>query len=116
MRRGIEVVLDAISFAEHVTEADLVLTGEGKTDSQTLSGKTPFGVAQVANREEKPIILISGAIDEESRELLAPLFTELHAVADGTISSKESIDHASYYLRLKTKKVMENYLSNHNLE
>jgi len=47
MKRGIEVVLDAISFAEHVKGANLVLTGEGKTDSQTLSGKTPFGVALV---------------------------------------------------------------------
>lgn len=112
MKRGIEVVLDAISFAEHVKGANLVLTGEGKTDSQTLSGKTPFGVAQVTNREDKPIILISGAIDEESRGLLAPLFTELHAVADGTISSKESIDNAGYYLRLKTKEVMGNYLTN----
>ena len=112
MKRGIEVVLEEISFAEHIADANLILTGEGKTDSQTLSGKTPFGVAEAANREDKPIILISGAIDEESRELLARLFTEIHAVADGTISSKESIDHAGYYLRLKTKEVMENYLAN----
>ncbi len=104
-------MLEAISFAEHITKADLVLTGEGKSDSQTLSGKTPFGIAKVANRNGKPIILISGVIDDESRELLVPLFTELHVVADVTISSKESIDHARYYLRLKTKKVMENYLA-----
>ncbi len=116
MKRGIEVVLDAISFAEQLMDADLILTGEGKTDSQTLAGKTPFGIAQVAHREGKPIILISGAVDEDSRELLEPLFAELHAVADGTISSKESIDGAGYYLRLKTKKVMENYLANYNIE
>ena len=111
MKQGISVVLEAISFDEQIADADLILTGEGKTDSQTLSGKTPFGVAKVANREGKPIILISGALDEESRELVAPMFTELHAVADGTVSSKASIDNASHYLRLKTKRVMEDYLT-----
>ncbi|XKI12229.1 Glycerate kinase [Sporosarcina sp. ANT_H38] len=111
MKQGIQVVLDAISFDEYVTDSDLVITGEGKTDSQTLSGKTPFGVAKVAQRKGKPVILISGAIDEESRNLLAPMFNELHAVADGTVSSKESIEHASHYLRAKTKRVMENYLT-----
>ena len=90
----------------------LVITGEGKTDSQTLSGKTPFGVAKVAHREGKPVILISGAIDEESRDLLTPVFDELYAVADGTVSPQESIEHASHYLRTKTKMVMENYLNN----
>lgn len=110
MKQGIQVVLDAISFDEYVTDADLVITGEGKTDSQTLSGKTPFGVAKVAQRKGKPVILISGVLDEESRNLLAPMFNELHAVTDGTVSSKESIEHASHYLRAKTKRVMENYL------
>ena len=114
MKQGISVVLDAISFDEQITDADLIITGEGKTDSQTLSGKTPFGIAKAAHRRGKPVILISGALDEESWDLLAPMFNELHAVADGTISSQDSIAHASHYLRVKTKKVMGNYLSSFN--
>ena len=51
-------------------------------------------------------------VDEESRDLLAPMFHELHAITDGTVSSQESIEHASHYLRAKTKQVMENYLNN----
>ena len=74
IKQGIDVVLDAISFEEHLKDADLVITGEGKTDVQTLSGKTPFGIAKVAQREGKPIILISGAIDEESRDCFRPYF------------------------------------------
>ena len=112
MKQGIDVVLNAIAFDEHITDADLVITGEGKTDSQTLSGKTPFGVAKVSHREGKPVILISGAIDEVSRDQLTPIFDELYAVADGTVSPQESIEHASHYLRKKTKLVMENYLNN----
>uniref|UniRef100_UPI001CCD763C glycerate kinase n=1 Tax=Escherichia coli TaxID=562 RepID=UPI001CCD763C len=56
MRQGIDVVLEAIDFEHHVKDADMIITGEGKTDLQTLSGKTPFGIAKVAHREGKPVI------------------------------------------------------------
>ena len=52
MKRGIDVVLEAISFNNHIHDADLILTGEGKTDAQTFSGKTPFGIAEVANARD----------------------------------------------------------------
>lgn len=111
IKRGINVVLDAMSFDKQVRDADLILTGEGKTDKQTLSGKAPLGIAEVARRQGKPVILISGAIDEKSRKLLTSIFEEIHAVADGMVSSKESIDNAGYYLRLKTKSVIGQYLT-----
>lgn len=113
IEQGIEVVLNAISFDKQIIDADLIITGEGKTDSQTLSGKTPFGVAKVAHKKGKTIILISGVLEEESRDLLSPFFNELHAITDGTVSSEESIARASHYLRVKTKQVMENYLINY---
>lgn len=108
MKQGIYVVLKAISFDTHIKDADLIITGEGKTDIQTLSGKTPFGIAKEAQKEGKPIILISGAIDEESRDSLTPFFTELHAIADGT-TTDESMKNAFHFLRQRTKSVLENY-------
>ncbi|MFS0690189.1 glycerate kinase [Sporosarcina sp. 179-K 8C2 HS] len=107
MRQGIDVVLEAIDFEKHVKDADLIITGEGKTDMQTFSGKTPFGIAKVAHREGKPVILISGAVDEESRDALTPLFTEVHAIMDEHVSVEEAIADAFNLLRKKTKKVME---------
>ena len=104
-----EVVLDAISFKEQLKEADLIITGEGKTDGQTLSGKTPYGIAQ--NAKEKQVILISGAIDDESRSTLSTIFTELHAIVDETISPEESMKDAYHYLRCKTKKVVACFLT-----
>lgn len=111
MKQGISVVLKAISFDEQLQEADLILTGEGKTDVQTLSGKTPFGIAQVVKREGKKVILISGALDEKSRVQLAPFFTELHAIADETVPAEDSMEQAYRYLRLKTKQTIENYFA-----
>ena len=107
MRQGIDVVLEAIDFEQHVKDADLIVTGEGKTDLQTLSGKTPFGIAKVAHREGKPVILISGAVDEESRDALTPLFTQVHAIMDENVSVEDAIADAFNHLRRKTKKVME---------
>ncbi|CAM3192281.1 glycerate kinase [Filibacter tadaridae] len=112
MSQGIDVVLNAISFDAHVKSANLILTGEGKTDVQTLSGKTPFGVAKVAHRESIPIILISGAVDEECRESLMSMFDEIHALTDDSVSSEEAIEHAFHLLQKKTKVVFEDYIKN----
>lgn len=109
MKQGIDVVLEAIAFHEAIEDADLVITGEGKTDRQTLSGKTPFGIAKAAQRKGKPAILISGAVDEESRESLIPLFTEVHAIMDDDVSVEEAVANAFNHLKEKTRKVMESY-------
>ena len=102
MKRGIDVILGAISFNDHIRDAELILTGEGKTDAQTFSGKTPFGIAEVAKRKGVPIILISGLVAKESRELLRPLFTEVHSVVSEDVRVEESMRESFKYVRLKT--------------
>lgn len=60
--RGVDMVLDAIGFDKIITGADLVITGEGRIDSQTLTGKTPYGVAQRAVRLGIPVVAIGGLV------------------------------------------------------
>lgn len=60
LRPGIEIVLDTVQLAHQVSDADLVITGEGRIDSQTVHGKTPMGVAKVARRFNVPVIALSG--------------------------------------------------------
>ena len=64
LKSGIEIVLDAVGFAQKVQQADLVITGEGKIDAQSIYGKTPVGVAQLAKKYDKPVIAIAGNIGE----------------------------------------------------
>lgn len=64
MQRGISLVLDTLDFAERVKSADLVIVGEGCTDHQTLCGKAPIGVAEVAKADQVPVVCISGALGE----------------------------------------------------
>lgn len=62
LRRGIEIVTEALGLAEQVKDADLVITGEGRIDSQSINGKVPVGVASVAKRFNKPVIGIAGSL------------------------------------------------------
>jgi glycerate kinase len=64
MKMGIEVVLDTVGFERHLKDADLVLTGEGKLDGQSLEGKVVVGVAQRAKKYGVPTIAIVGGVEE----------------------------------------------------
>ena len=57
---------------------------------QTLSGKTPYGIAKAAHKEGMPVLLLSGTIDEESREFLKPLFAECYALTDETVPIEQA--------------------------
>lgn len=62
LKRGVDLVLDQIGFDSIIDGADLVITGEGCSDYQTLKGKTAAGVLERAQRKGVPVMLVSGAI------------------------------------------------------
>ncbi|QJD93308.1 glycerate kinase [Duganella dendranthematis] len=62
LRPGSEIVTAAVGLDAAVANADLVITGEGRIDGQTIHGKTPVGVARVAQRHCKPVIAIAGGL------------------------------------------------------
>ncbi|WP_448073693.1 glycerate kinase [Georgenia yuyongxinii] len=64
LRPGVDVVMAAARLEERMAGADLVLTGEGGVDAQTLRGKTPFGVARAASRHGVPVIAFAGHVGE----------------------------------------------------
>jgi glycerate kinase len=66
LRPGCEVVLDAIDLQVILSDADLVITGEGRTDGQTIYGKAPIGVARVAARCGVPVVALSGSLTADS--------------------------------------------------
>ena len=82
LRPGFELVSDALGLPSAVARADLVLTGEGSLDYQTLHGKTPAGVASLARRSGKRIVAFGGRVDPESRPALEACFDELVSLRD----------------------------------
>jgi glycerate kinase len=63
LKKGIDMVLDAIDFNATIAGADLVITGEGKVDFQTAKGKTAAGVLQRAKKQHIPVIAIGGCVE-----------------------------------------------------
>jgi glycerate kinase len=70
LRPGIDVVSDAIRLDRRMAGCDLAITGEGKTDGQTLHGKAPMGVIREARKQGIPVIVISGSIGPGAEALL----------------------------------------------
>lgn len=65
LRSGIDIILDNANFEDEIKNADLIITGEGKIDSQSLRGKVPIGVAKRSRKYNIPVIAIVGYIDDD---------------------------------------------------
>jgi glycerate kinase len=89
LRPGVEIVLDAVSFATAVTDAAFVITGEGRTDFQTAFGKAPVGVARVAKRFAVPVFCISGGLGDGANDVLAHGIDAVMSICDKPMSLEE---------------------------
>ena len=69
MKSGIDIVLSISAFDESIKDASLIITGEGKSDAQTLMGKVPYGVLKHGKEHNIPVWLISGCIDDTENKL-----------------------------------------------
>ena len=99
IRSGVELVIEQTQLAEKIAQADYVFTGEGGIDFQTKFGKTPFGVAQVAKRLNKPVIACAGYVGEGIEELYAEGFTAIFGIVDGACDLQTALDNAEKNLQ-----------------
>ncbi|HDQ2824661.1 TPA: glycerate kinase, partial [Klebsiella pneumoniae] len=105
LRPGIEIVTDALQLAERVADADLVITGEGRIDSQTIHGKVPVGVARVAKRFNVPVIGIAGSLTADvgvvHQHGLDAVFSVLYTIC----TLDEALANAAANLRMTARNV-----------
>lgn len=71
LKPGIDIILDSVRFDQLIAGADLIITGEGKLDGQSVHGKVPFGVAQRAKKKGIPVIAIVGDVGEGAEKIYA---------------------------------------------
>jgi glycerate 2-kinase len=91
-RSGAEVVADLVGLDAALNGADWLITGEGRSDAQTLMGKTPHAAARRANARGVPVSLVSGGIDLAALPALGEVFTGgCHALAFGPMALAEAI-------------------------
>jgi glycerate 2-kinase len=100
---GFDVVAEAVRLESKMKDVDLVITGEGSLDRQTLEGKTPAGVARLARKLGKRVFAIAGR-REENRQV-RELFDEVYELAEPGMSEKENIKRAAELLRERAQEL-----------
>lgn len=103
---GIDTVMQLTNFEEKVKSSDLIITGEGSTDYQTMFGKVPYGVAKIARRYNKTVIVISGSLKQGYEELYKEGITALFSIVNGPITLRESIERGEELLAKTTRNIM----------
>jgi len=94
---GFNVVAEKVALRERIAKADIVVTGEGKLDFQSLHGKGPYGVASIAQLVGKPVWALAGVI--EDRQLLMAHFNGLGSLVSGDVTVEEAMENPRPLLR-----------------
>jgi glycerate kinase len=98
LRPGFDIVAEIIGAESRVKAADVVITGEGRFDAQTLNGKGPAGIAHLARKHDKPVFAIVGEATQDQRKM-GELFDAIHQLSSDTVSKADSIAKAGELLR-----------------
>lgn len=106
LRPGIDVIFDFTNFEEAVSWADLVITGEGKVDAQTLQGKVVAGVARMAKQHGKRLLIVCGQAHSDAAGIGAPIFS----LADSVGMERAVNDTANALREMVTKKLLPTLL------
>jgi len=105
IRPGFDVVAEAVGLESKMKGVDIVITGEGSLDRQTLEGKTPAGVARLARKLGKKVFAIAGRYD--GNQQVHELFDEVYQLARSDMSEKEQMKRAGELLREKAREIAQ---------
>lgn len=92
---GIDHFLQLTRFEQALEKSDLVITGEGSIDEQTLQGKGPFGVAMAAKRRNLPVVALAGKVPLEKNKALQQYFDMLLAIGDSPTDLATALKHTA---------------------
>lgn len=98
LKRGVDIVIEATNLLEAVRDADVVITGEGKIDGQTIYGKTPIGVAKTAKKHGIPVVGIAGNIGADSHVVYEHGIDALFSIVPGVTTLENAFANASDYV------------------
>lgn len=112
---GIDYILSASNAEEHVKWADIIITGEGRFDRQSLSGKSTIGIARLGAKFGKMVIVISGSIDCPFEEYSKEGITSIFSIVDMASSLDRCLKEAPRLLKETTKSIVNLILRSKNL-
>ena len=109
LRPGIEIVMDAVNLDDIVADADLVITGEGRIDSQTIHGKTPIGVARTAKKHGLPVIGIAGCLSSDCGVVHQHGIDAVFAVVNRSVDLATALAEAAENVEMTARNVAAIY-------
>ncbi|MFB4169649.1 glycerate kinase [Virgibacillus sp. JSM 102003] len=104
LKRGIDIVIDAVDLEKHMEQATLVITGEGKIDNQSIYGKTPIGVAKIAKKQHIPVIGLAGSLGEDYQVVYDHGIDALYSIVPSVVPLETALANAEQY----TEQLAEN--------
>jgi len=103
---GAQMVAKLIRLESHIKDCDLVITGEGRMDGQTLHGKAPMLVMQIAKRHGKPVVAIAGSLGDGYQALYAHGLTAAFSLVSGPMSLQDACVNAGNLLKQRAVDIM----------
>ena len=99
--------MDLSAFDEKMEKADIIITGEGKLDQQTMRGKVIYGILERCEKGKKPVIAICGRVTDEGRQAFGKRFRAIVAAADETVPLNLAIKNAKTLLTGATERIIK---------
>lgn len=109
LRPGAQIVLEAVHLAEHLQNADLVITAEGRLDNQTAYGKSVGAVAALAQKYRLPVLAIAGSLGDNYRALYQLGLAGLAVLPPGPITLDDAMQHAAQLTCETTERALRIY-------
>lgn len=89
---GIDLILREIDIETHIQSADIVITGEGRLDAQTVMGKAPIGIAKIAKKYQKPVIAFSGCVTDGAKVCNSHGIDAFFPIVKGACTLEQAMD------------------------
>jgi len=105
LKPGVDIVIEIVDLANSLVDANLVITGEGRVDNQTIHGKTPTGVAKVAKSCNLPVICITGSVEDGADFTHQLGIDEIYSVTEGDYDLTEVLIEAEHKLTQAAQKI-----------
>jgi len=106
LERGIDIVIEATQLERKIMDSNLVITGEGKIDGQTQFGKTPYGIATLAKKYNKPVIAIAGGIGEDASVLYEKGINSIFSIVNKPMTLEEAMVHGESLLEDTAERII----------
>ena len=105
LKPGVDLVIEIVDLAKSLVNTNLVITGEGRIDSQTAHGKTPIGVAKIAKSYNLPVICIAGSVEDGADIIHQMGIDEIYSVIEGDYDLTEVLIEAGHKLTQAAQKI-----------